>query len=53
MGTMTETAEEKYVKLLQTQPDCVQRVPQHMIASYLGITRETLSRIRSHIAGRK
>jgi CRP-like cAMP-binding protein len=53
MGTMTETAEEKYLKLLKTQPDCVQRVPQHMIASYLGITRETLSRIRSQMASRK
>lgn len=53
MGTMIETAEEKYIKLLKTQPDCVQRVPQHMIASYLGITRETLSRIRSQMASRK
>lgn len=53
MGIMTETAEEKYIKLLKTQPDCVQRVPQHMIASYLGITRETLSRIRSQMAARK
>jgi CRP-like cAMP-binding protein len=53
IGTMSETAEEKYVKLLKTYPDCVQRVPQHMIASYLGITRETLSRIRSQMAMRK
>ena len=40
------TAEEKYNQFIQTYPDIVQRVPQHMIASYLGITRETLSRIR-------
>lgn len=53
MGTMTETTEEKYIKLLKTQPECVQRVPQHMIASYLGITRETLSRIRSQMASKK
>lgn len=52
LGTMSETAEEKYVKLLKTYPDCVQRVPQHMIASYLGITRETLSRIRSNMAAK-
>ncbi len=39
-------AEEKYQDFIQTYPDIVQRVPQHMIASYLGITRETLSRIR-------
>ncbi|MDB5248449.1 MAG: Crp/Fnr family transcriptional regulator [Segetibacter sp.] len=53
MGSMTETAEEKYIKLMKSFPDCVQRVPQHMIASYLGITRETLSRIRGLMAGRK
>ena len=40
------TAEERYHKFIHTYPDIVQRVPQHMIASYLGITRETLSRIR-------
>ena len=53
MGSMSETAEEKYTKLVANSPDCIQRVPQHMIASYLGITRETLSRIRSQMAGRK
>ncbi|TDH27234.1 Crp/Fnr family transcriptional regulator [Segetibacter sp. 3557_3] len=53
MGTLTETAEDQYLKLLTLYPDCVQRVPQHMIASYLGITRETLSRIRSQLALRK
>lgn len=53
MGTLSETAEEKYIKLLKSHPDCVQRVPQHMIASYLGITRETLSRIRGQMAARK
>ncbi|CAM4281823.1 Crp/Fnr family transcriptional regulator [Gillisia limnaea] len=49
MGSFTETAERKYKKLLREFPDILQRVPQHMIASYLGITRETLSRIRSQI----
>ena len=53
MGAMSENAEEKYVKLLKTFPECIQRVPQHMIASYLGITRETLSRTRSQMASRK
>lgn len=53
MGTMSETAEVKYIKLIHKFPDAVQRVPQHMIASYLGITRETLSRVRSQIASRK
>lgn len=50
MGTFSTTAEERYHKLLEDFPDISQRVPQHMIASYIGITRETLSRIRNQIA---
>jgi len=50
MKTFSETAETKYQNLVETFPECFNRVPQHMIASYLGITRETLSRIRSNIA---
>ena len=53
MGELSETTEEKYLKLVKAYPDCIQRVPQHMIASYLGITRETLSRIRNQLATRK
>jgi CRP-like cAMP-binding protein len=53
MGTLSESAEEKYTNLINNFPGCLQRVPQHMIASYLGITRETLSRIRSQMAARK
>jgi CRP-like cAMP-binding protein len=53
LQTITQTAEEKYVKFAETYPNCMQRVPQHMIASYLGITRETLSRLRKQIAVRK
>lgn len=52
MSSFTETAEEKYLKLLKEFPDILQRVPQHMIASYLGITRETLSRTRRQITTR-
>jgi CRP-like cAMP-binding protein len=40
------TTEEKYTRLLNMYPDIIQRVPQHMIASYLGLTPETLSRAR-------
>jgi CRP-like cAMP-binding protein len=40
-------AEERYRDLEKTHPEFLQRFPQHVIASYLGINRETLSRIRS------
>ena len=53
LQTITQTAEEKYIRFAQTYPDCIQRVPQHMIASYLGISRETLSRLRKQMAVRK
>jgi CRP-like cAMP-binding protein len=53
MQSMSESAEEKYVKFTKTFPDCTQRLPQHMIASYLGITRETLSRLRKQMSVRK
>ncbi len=41
--------EDRYQKLLETRPDLVNRVPQYMIASYLGIQPESLSRIRKRI----
>jgi CRP-like cAMP-binding protein len=53
MESMSETAERKYLKFLKTYPESIQRVPQHMIASYLGITRETLSRLRRDLAAGK
>ncbi|MFE3871854.1 Crp/Fnr family transcriptional regulator [Flavobacterium sp. ZS1P70] len=52
-SALTETAEEKYINLGNTYPGIVKRVPQHMIASYLGLTPETLSRIRKQISLRK
>lgn len=44
------TTEERYTKLVDSYPDIVQRVPQHMIASYLGLTPETLSRTRKQMS---
>jgi CRP-like cAMP-binding protein len=41
-------AEQRYSNLVKAYPEFLQRFPQHIIASYLGITKETLSRIRSH-----
>lgn len=46
-------AEEQYTSFTQIYPDIVQRVPQHMIASYLGLTPETLSRVRKKIINKK
>jgi CRP-like cAMP-binding protein len=46
---VTLSTEERYNKLLDKYPDIVQRVPQHMIASYLGLTPETLSRAKKQI----
>ncbi len=44
-----ETAQTRYENLLKKYPEMIQRVPLSYIASYLGITQETLSRIRSNI----
>jgi CRP-like cAMP-binding protein len=53
LQSLTETAEEKYTTFARTYPACVQRVPRHMIASYLGISRETLSRLRKNTKAEK
>lgn len=41
------SASERYKKLMETNPTLIQRTPLSMIASYLGISQETLSRIRT------
>ena len=50
---MSSSALERYEHFLETYPDIIQRVPQKMIASYLGITPEALSRVRKEISLRK
>jgi CRP-like cAMP-binding protein len=47
LANISLSASEKYEHFLQSYPDLVLRIPQSMIASYLGMTRETLSRVRS------
>lgn len=42
--------ETRYLALMQSQPDLLQRVPQKYLASYLGITQQSLSRIRARIS---
>jgi CRP-like cAMP-binding protein len=49
-GSLSKSAEERYSDLVSSCPTIPQRVPQHMMASFLGITPETLSRIRKQIA---
>lgn len=46
MSLQFQTATERYLKLLQQQPQLLQKASLGMIASYLGISQETLSRIR-------
>ncbi|ABG58391.1 Crp/Fnr family transcriptional regulator [Cytophaga hutchinsonii] len=46
---MNSTAEERYLMLLQTQPELLTRVPLHQLASYIGVTPESFSRIRKRI----
>lgn len=43
------TAEELYLDIMKTKPDWLLQIPQYHIASYLGVTPETLSRIRKRI----
>lgn len=45
--------EQRYADFTALYPNIVQRVPQHMIASYIGLTPETLSRIRKRISTNK
>lgn len=44
-----EEPEQRYLNLLEQRPELVERIPQHYIASYLGIKPESLSRIRKRI----
>jgi CRP-like cAMP-binding protein len=46
-AAISMTAEQSYSNLANTYPEFLQRFPQHVIASYLGITKETLSRLRN------
>ncbi len=50
VSLLNDSPEEAYLKLMKERPKVISRVPQHLIASYLGIEPETLSRIRKKIA---
>ena len=49
---ISQPLEERYKSLNAVYPQIVQRVPQHMIASYMGLTPETLSRVRRKMTKR-
>lgn len=46
----TSSPEQRYLNLLRNRPDLIQRVPQHQLASYLGIKPQSLSRLRARIS---
>jgi len=50
VSALSTSAEERYLEFVETYPSLVQRVPQFMLASYLGISPETLSRIRKNLS---
>lgn len=45
----TSSPEQRYLNLLQNRPDLIQRVPQHQLASFLGMIPQSLSRLRARI----
>ena len=50
---MSAPAQDRYLYFLQTYPQLLNRIPQHMIASYLGITPQALSTIRARMSKTK
>ncbi|WP_208602977.1 Crp/Fnr family transcriptional regulator [Pedobacter steynii] len=48
----TSSPEQRYLNLIQKRPDLLQRVPQHQLASYLGVKPQSLSRLRARIVGK-
>lgn len=53
ISSISYSAEEKYLRLAESSPELLQRIPLNLVASYLGITPETLSRIRKKLAQKK
>jgi len=52
LSNISQTAEERYLDFNKRYYEIEQKVPQHQVASYLGITPESLSRIRKQLAGK-
>ena len=49
LSFVQSTPEERYLKLRETRPELIQRIPQHYLASYIGISKVHLSRIKSKL----
>jgi CRP-like cAMP-binding protein len=49
ISSHTHTAEEKYRHLVENNPDLMKRIPQNLLASYLGLSPETLSRLKKNV----
>ena len=52
LSNLSLTAEERYLEFLRRYPNMVKRVPQKIIASYLGFTPEFLSKIRKDLGSK-
>jgi CRP-like cAMP-binding protein len=50
LAWLTDSPEQRYLKLMHTRPDLLQRIPQYQLASYIGVKPESLSRIRKRLA---
>jgi len=48
-SSISGTAEKRYADFVDCYPELLERFPQHIIASYLGITKDTLSRVKRNI----
>jgi len=48
ISSHTHTAEEKYKYILENNPNLIRRIPQNLLASYLGLSPETLSRLKKN-----
>lgn len=53
LSYLNSSAEERYLNFMKNYSSTASQIPQHMIASYLGITPESLSRIRKHLSDLK
>lgn len=49
----THSPEQRYLNLLAKRPELIQRVPQYQLASYLGVTPQSLSRLKARILEKK